>query len=214
MSTDKLQQVEPDHGNEFVLRPFSLTADERGELPVTVGTAPTPVLAWVRYPAVAVRVRGLARAWTQRAVYIEWEDRGTHRAWVWASAVERDVAERAPVDQAAGVAAPESPRATAVTVLGTEPLVQLVNAELALIGAEFVAAMARPTGPFSSVVFGTIEGHHVQLHFHTEPATDMGAVLLLSKEAEALPDRSTGTTFEEAIQTFPWAVAVDALDLD
>ncbi|TFD72131.1 hypothetical protein [Cryobacterium sp. Hb1] len=101
-----------------------------------------------------------------------------------------------------------------MTVLGTETLVQLVNDELALIGAEFASAMAKPTGPFSSVVFGIIDGHHVQLHFLTEPATDMSSVLLASKAAEVLPDRSAAPTFEEAIQEYPWAEAVDALELD
>ena len=87
MSLEKLTQVEPGYGRDFVPRPFSLTPGELGELPVTVAKAPTPVLA-LRYPAIATRVQGRAVAWTQRAVYVEWEDRGTHRAWVWASAVE------------------------------------------------------------------------------------------------------------------------------
>ena len=208
MSTDQLVQVEPDYGNEFVPRPFSLTPDELAELPVTVAKDPTQVVAWVRYPAVAERVRGVALAWTQRAVYVEWEARGIHRVWVWASAVERAA------DKEAGAAVVgESPRASAVTALGTEPLVQLVNVELALIGAEFMRAMSKPTGPFSSVVFGTIDGHSVHLDFLTDPATDMCAVLLVSTAIEALPGQSAAPTFEEAIQAYPWAVAVDALDL-
>ncbi|MDJ0350867.1 hypothetical protein [Cryobacterium sp. PH29-G1] len=208
MSREQLVQVEPDYRNEFVPRPFSLTPDELGELPVTVAKGPTQVLAWVRYPAVAERVRGVALAWTQRAVYVEWEDRGIHRVWVWASAVERAA------DGAAGAAVvAESPRASAISALGTEPLVQLVNVELALIGAEFVRAMSKPTGAFSSVVFGTIDGQSVHLDFLIDPATDMCAVLLVSMEIEALPGQSAGPTFEEAIQAYPWAVAVDALDL-
>ena len=86
--SDKLKQVEPDSGGEFVVRPVSLTPHELGWLPVTMASGPMPVLAWVRYPAVATHVHGRALAWTPHAVYVEWEDRGIHRAWVWASAVE------------------------------------------------------------------------------------------------------------------------------
>ena len=189
-------------------RPFSLTPDELADLPVTVAKGPTQVLAWVRYPAVAERVRGVALAWTQRAVYVEWEARGIHRVWVWASAVERV----ADTEAGAAVVA-ESPRASAITALGTEPLVQLVNVELALIGAEFMRTMSKPTGSFSSMVFGTIDGHSVHLDFLTDPATDMCAVLLVSTEVEALPARRAAPTFEEAIQAYPWAVAVDTLEL-
>ena len=63
-------------------RPFSLTPDELGELPVTVAKDPTQVLVWVRYPAVAERVRGVALAGTQRAVLVKWEARGIHRVGV------------------------------------------------------------------------------------------------------------------------------------
>ncbi|SEO09615.1 hypothetical protein [Cryobacterium luteum] len=97
-------------------------------------------------------------------------------------------------------------------MLGTEPLVHLVNTEPALIGAEFVPAMAKPIGPFSSIMFGTIDGHAVHLDFLTNPATDMCAVRLVSQEVDALPDRSAAPTFEDAIQGYPWAIAVDALE--
>jgi hypothetical protein len=102
---DSLGQIEPDRGGEFVVRPYSLTPPELGGLPAAMAGEPTRVLAWVRDPATAHHVRGLALAWTPRAVYVEWEDRGTHRAWVWASAVER-----APADQEAATTAPERPR--------------------------------------------------------------------------------------------------------
>lgn len=208
MSTEQRVQVEPDYRTEFVPRPFSLTPDELGELPVTVAKDPTQVLAWVRYPAVAERVRGVALAWTPRAVYVEWEARGIHRVWVWASAVER-----AADKEAGATVVSEPPRASAITALGTEPLVQLVNVELALIGAEFMRTMSKPTGPFSSVVFGTIDGNSVHLDFLTDPATDLCAVLLVSAETESLPAQSAAPTFEEAIRVYPWAVAVDALEL-
>ena len=84
-----LEQIEPDYGSEYAARPFSLTAEELGRLPVTMATEPIPILAWVRSPAMPTHVQGRALAWTPRAVYIEWEHRGMHRVWVWASAVER-----------------------------------------------------------------------------------------------------------------------------
>lgn len=205
MPSEHLNQVEPDRGNEFVPQPFSLTLAELGDLPVTTAKTPTTVLAWVRYPAIANRVHGRALAWTPRAVYVEWEDRGIHRAWVWASAVERDAADQ--------VATPPAPaRTTEITALGTEPLVHLVNVELALIGAEFVKTMAKSTGPFSAIVFGSINGRPVRLDFLTGPATC--TVLLVSKNAEELPGSSAAPTFEEAIQAYPWAVVIDALGLD
>lgn len=89
VQANNLKQVEPDYGPEFTSKPFSLTAEELGRLPVTMATEPIPVLAWVRSPAMPTHVQGRALAWTPRAVYVEWEHRGTHRAWVWASAVER-----------------------------------------------------------------------------------------------------------------------------
>lgn len=205
---DSLVQVEPDPGGEFISRPSSLTPLELGGLPAAMAGESTHVLAWVRYPAIANHVRALALAWTPRAVYVEWEDRGTHRAWVWASAVER-----APADHAATAASPERPRAAVITAKGTEPLVHLVNAQLALIGAEFVTAMAKPTGPFSAVVFGSIDGRPVRLDFTTEPATGMCGVVLVGKE-EALPERSAAPTFGEAIEGHPWAAALDALTAD
>lgn len=89
VQADTLKQVEPDYGEEFTSRPFSLTAEELGRMPATQAAEPIPVLAWVRLPAMPTHVQGRALAWTPRAVYVEWEHRGTHRAWVWASAVER-----------------------------------------------------------------------------------------------------------------------------
>ncbi|TFD91583.1 hypothetical protein E3T61_08975 [Cryobacterium lactosi] len=147
---DTLGQVEPDRGGEFVVRPYSLTPPELGELSVAMAGEPTRVLAWVRYPATADHVRALALAWPPRAVYVEWEDCGIHRAWVWASAVERTSA-----DQEAAAAAPERPRAAVVTAKGT--------------------------------------------------------VLLVSK-TEVLADGCPAQTFEEAIESYGWAAAIDLLD--
>ena len=59
--------------------------------PLTRDPQPGAVKAWVRYPAAPVQVDALAVAWTPRAVAIKWPgpDGVEHRAWVWASAVER-----------------------------------------------------------------------------------------------------------------------------
>jgi hypothetical protein len=165
----------------------------------------------VRYPATADQVHGNAVAWTPRAVYVEWEASGTHRAWVWASAVER-----APAGQAASEAAPDRPRASGPTLLSAEPLarlVHLVNTQLHPIGAEFITATTKLTGPFSAVVYATIDGHRVHLNFSTEKGTNICLVVLVSRE-EALPEPSAAPTFERAIEAYPWAAAIDALALD
>jgi hypothetical protein len=204
---DTLDQVEPEHGVAFVVRPYSLTYAELGGLPAVLATTPTPVRVWVRYPATANQVHGMALAWTPRAVYVEWEDGGTHLAWVWASAVER-----APVDQAVAPAAPERPRASGLTLLSAEllaRLVHLVNGQLQPIGAEFITATTKPTGPFSAVVYGTIDGHRVHLDFSTEQGTNMCVVALVSREG-ALPEPSAAPTFEKAIEAYSWAAAIDA----
>ncbi|WP_162925058.1 hypothetical protein [Mycetocola zhujimingii] len=74
-------------------KPISLSEDEldREHNPVTQAQRPIPIRAWARYPETPARVEGRAIAWTERAVQIEWEDvRGeTHRAWVWAGAVDK-----------------------------------------------------------------------------------------------------------------------------
>jgi len=57
--------------------------------PVTRPPRALPCTAWVRYGAEAIRVDGLATAWTARAVAVKWKtpDDVEHRAWLWASAV-------------------------------------------------------------------------------------------------------------------------------
>jgi len=59
--------------------------------PLTRTPRPEPVRAWVRYPAAPVEIEALAVAWTPRAVAIKWPgpDEIMHKAWVWASAVDR-----------------------------------------------------------------------------------------------------------------------------
>ena len=57
---------------------------------VTIPPRPVPVLAWVRYGEVPMRVEAEAVRWTERVVAIVWKvPGGEHRAWVWASAVDR-----------------------------------------------------------------------------------------------------------------------------
>ena len=83
------------HADQSVMRgrePESLTPKELGLTtePVTRTPEPVPVTAWVRYGRIGIRVKGRAVAWTAKAVAIEWDGpEGPHRAWVWASAVER-----------------------------------------------------------------------------------------------------------------------------
>jgi hypothetical protein len=89
VSTEALQQVEPPDPEHGWRRPLSLTPEELGHVWATMAESPIGVMAWVRYPAQSVHVRGRALAWTPRAVYVEWEDKGLHRTWVWASAVSR-----------------------------------------------------------------------------------------------------------------------------
>ena len=74
-------------------KPLGLTDEELqlDTLPLTRDPKPATVRAWVRYPSAAVQVEALAVAWTPRAIAIRWSgpDGQEHRAWVWASAVER-----------------------------------------------------------------------------------------------------------------------------
>ena len=73
-------------------QPSSLSSQELelGVYPLTRTPVPVPVRAWVRYGAAPVRVDAAAVAWTSKAVALVWyAPGGQHRAWVWASAVER-----------------------------------------------------------------------------------------------------------------------------
>lgn len=205
---DALEQVEPPYGAKFFARPFSLTPAELGGLPATLASEPMSVRAWVRYPAIAHHVHGLALAWTPRAVYVEWEDEGTHRAWVWAPAVEREAPSQTPP------AAPPRPSVDMLSVRAAEPLVELVKAHLARSGAELGTSTARPAGPFGVVVFGSIEHHPVRLEFSADPATNTCVVQLFDLTAkQVLVERVAAPTFKEAIEAYAWAEAIDALAL-
>ena len=74
------------------VQPDSLT-DEQLDLdnePLTTPRRARPVIAWVRYGNVNLRVEGEAVAWTARAVAIRWRspEGSIHRAWIWSSAAE------------------------------------------------------------------------------------------------------------------------------
>lgn len=73
--------------------PISLGERELGDARVREAREPIPVEAWVRFPEIPVLVHGVAKAWTDRAVLVEWTMRNGQqlRAWVWASAVTREV---------------------------------------------------------------------------------------------------------------------------
>ncbi|WP_035880582.1 hypothetical protein [Cryobacterium sp. MLB-32] len=205
---DTLKQIEPDRGGAFVLRPYSLTAAELGDLPAVLASAPAPVRAWVRYPATADQVHGLALAWTPRAVYVEWESNGAHRTWVWASAVESATTSQ----NATSTLSPQRSQVNELTIRDTKPLVALINAQLAQSGAEFATSMAQPAGPFGAVVFGSIDDHGVRLEFFIDPATNMCAVHLFDMTTKkVLADRVAALTFEKAIEGYLWAAAIDML---
>ena len=162
----------------------------------------------MRYPATADQVHGLALAWTPRSVYMEWEGSGTHRTWVWASAVESAPAS----ESATSNLLPQGQQVNVVTIRDTEPLVALINAQLAQSGAEFVTSMARPAGPFGAVVFGSIDDHGVRLEFFIEPATDMCAVHLFDMTTKKVfVERVAAPTFEKAIEGYLWAAAIEML---
>jgi len=72
------------------LVPLSLTADQLGDDPVTQAREVVVVRAWVLLGATAVRVEGVATAWTSKAVNVRWPtDSDVRSTWVWASACER-----------------------------------------------------------------------------------------------------------------------------
>ena len=63
---------------------------ELDRLPLTRTPKPQTVKVWVHYGDTAVRVEAELVAWTPRACAVRWETAHgeSHRAWVWASAVE------------------------------------------------------------------------------------------------------------------------------
>ena len=93
---DAIDRRMHDNVNAMVMRdhqPISLTDAELelDRLPVTRTPVPEKVRVWVRYREVAMRIEAELVAWTPRACAVRWKTKTgeEHRAWVWASAVER-----------------------------------------------------------------------------------------------------------------------------
>ncbi|TFD72144.1 hypothetical protein [Cryobacterium sp. Hb1] len=91
----------------------------------------------------------------------------------------------------------------------------LIIAQLAQIGAEFVLSLSQPAGPFSAIALGSIDGHHLRLDFLIEPATSLCAVRLFDARKNDSPaPQVAAPTFEEAIEKDAWAEAIEALTLE
>ena len=75
-------------------QPASLTKQELEleRLPLTRTPVAIAAWAWVHYDTIALRLRVEIVAWTPRACAVRWTTPSGRedRAWVWASAVERD----------------------------------------------------------------------------------------------------------------------------
>lgn len=57
---------------------------------LTIPPTPVPVVVWVRYGGVPLRLQAEAVKWTEKVVACQWETpSGLHKAWLWASAVDR-----------------------------------------------------------------------------------------------------------------------------
>lgn len=96
----------------------------------------------------------------------------------------------------------------------TASLIQLVNAELANNGTEFVPAVESAMGPFGTSVTGSIKGHPVRLDFGINPANDRRAVNIFDlRTQQVLAERLAVSTFQESISAYPWAATVAALVL-
>ena len=101
MGTNKRYAESIDHRmhenvNAMIMRdqkPSSLSDAELelDRLPITRTPTPEIVKVWVRYREVAMRIDAEVVAWTPRACAVRWKTQTgeEHRAWVWASAVEK-----------------------------------------------------------------------------------------------------------------------------
>lgn len=92
---DKLDNAYSRRADEIIMRdkqPANLKTRELqlDQYALTIPPQPVPVRAWVRYGEIPVQVEALAVQWTESAVAVHWDTPdGVHKAWVWASAVER-----------------------------------------------------------------------------------------------------------------------------
>lgn len=84
-----------ERADEIVMRdakPESLKTAELELDKYALVTPPQPIAvdAWVRYGGIPLRIKGEAVKWTEKVVAVRWETPfGQHKAWVWASAVDR-----------------------------------------------------------------------------------------------------------------------------
>lgn len=92
-SIDRRQR---ERANETIMRdgkPASLSDAELelDRLPLTRTPQPERVRVWIHYGDAALRIEAELVAWTPRACAVRWQtnEGHEHRAWVWASAVER-----------------------------------------------------------------------------------------------------------------------------
>lgn len=75
-------------GQPSTLEPVELQLDR---LPLTRTPVPEMVMVWVHYGNSALRLQAELVAWTPRACAVRWKTPAgdIHKAWVWASAVEK-----------------------------------------------------------------------------------------------------------------------------
>ena len=92
---DRLDRQYAQRTDEIIMRdskPDTLkTAElELDKYAMTIPPSPIPVMAWVRYGNIPLRVEGEAVRWTEKVVAVQWDTPGgQHKAWLWASAVDR-----------------------------------------------------------------------------------------------------------------------------
>ncbi len=92
---DRLDRQYEKRTDEIIMRDYQPQNLKTRELQLevyalTIPPKPVPVRAWVRYGEIPVLVDACAVKWTERVVAIQWETpNGTHKAWVWASAVDK-----------------------------------------------------------------------------------------------------------------------------
>lgn len=94
--SDAIDRQQHDRVNDMIMRdstPSSLTDPELelDRFPLTRTPVPERVRVWIRYRDAAIRIDAELIAWTPRACAVRWKTSTgeQHRAWVWASAVEK-----------------------------------------------------------------------------------------------------------------------------
>lgn len=94
--SDAIDRQQHDRVNDMIMRdspPSSLTDPELelDRFPLTRTPVPERVRVWIRYRDAAIRIDAELIAWTPRACAVRCKTSTgeQHRAWVWASAVEK-----------------------------------------------------------------------------------------------------------------------------